>query len=61
MTEPLIYTAYPSGSAGEWTVWDHVNDQAVAIGVSQADAIRLAADLEDTYWATDRPTSVGRR
>jgi hypothetical protein len=41
----LTHTAYPSGSAGLWTVWDHVNDQAVRTDLPEADAVRLAAEL----------------
>lgn len=52
MTEPLIYTAYPSGPTGEWTVWDHLHDQAVTTGRSEAAAIQLADQLEHAYWAS---------
>ncbi|MFD7161220.1 hypothetical protein ACFV9C_42010 [Kribbella sp. NPDC059898] len=51
MSEPMIYTAYPSGPAGEWTVWDHLKDQAVTIGVPEAEAVQLAGTLEQEYWA----------
>lgn len=51
MTEPMIYTAYPSGSAGEWTVWDHLRDQAVTTGVPETEAVQLADQLEQAYWA----------
>ncbi|MGZ0153700.1 hypothetical protein ACXJJ3_41990 (plasmid) [Kribbella sp. WER1] len=51
MTEPLIYTAYPSGPTGEWTVWDHLRDQAVTTGEPEAAAVQLADELEQAYRA----------
>jgi hypothetical protein len=47
MTEDLHYTAYASNVEGtEWTVWDHVKDEAVATGITETDARRLAVELE---------------
>jgi hypothetical protein len=40
----LTHTAYASGPDG-WTVWDHVNDQAVATDLDEAAALELAAQL----------------
>jgi len=51
MTEPMIYNAYPSGPTGEWTVWDHLKDQAVTTDATEAEAVQLADQLEQAYWA----------
>jgi hypothetical protein len=41
------FTAYQTGSANEWTVWDHVKDAAVAEDIPEAQALRMAAELDD--------------
>jgi hypothetical protein len=40
----LYFTAYASDQHGGWTVWDHRKDEAVAVGIAEADAVRIADD-----------------
>lgn len=45
MSDDVTFTAYPSGADGSWTVWDHIEDEAVREGLPEAEARRLAAEL----------------
>lgn len=44
--DELYFTAYPSDNSGGWTVWDHINDVQVAVGVPQEEALQLAGQLQ---------------
>lgn len=52
----MIFTAYSSGTADDWTVWDHLKDEAVMTGVPDIEAVQLADQLKTRSERSDPPT-----